>query len=49
MKKGSLTWDTLGKIVLGVAFLLLILYLIFVSKDKLVEVGGGLLNVLKFG
>jgi|GEM_PF-2522042 len=46
MKRGSLTWDTIGKLVLAVAFLLIMLYLIFLSKDKLFEIGEKIKDVL---
>lgn len=49
MRKGTLTWEVLAKIVLGVAFLLIILYIIYLTKDKLLEVGRDLVEILKFG
>lgn len=48
MKRGSLTWDTIGKLVLAVAFLLIMLYLIFLSKDKLFELGETIKDALAF-
>tara|TARA_Y100000310_G_C20399187_1_gene676580 strand:- start:210 stop:356 length:147 start_codon:yes stop_codon:yes gene_type:complete len=46
MKKGSLTWDTIGKLILAVAFLLLFLVLLYMSSDKFSAVGDKIKDVL---
>lgn len=45
MKRGSLTWDTIGKLILAIAFLLLMLVLLYMARDKFVEVGDKIKDV----
>ena len=37
MKKGELTWDTLGKIVLALVLLFVIIFILWLLRDKLAE------------
>lgn len=49
MKKGDIELDYLAKIVIAVAFLLLMVFLIWIFKDKLFEFGDKLKEIFKFG
>ena len=37
MKRGELTWDTLGKIVLALVLLFVIIFILWLLRDKLAE------------
>ncbi|MBS3146372.1 hypothetical protein J4471_01610 [Candidatus Woesearchaeota archaeon] len=37
MKKGEITWDELGKALIAIIILLIILLIIWMSKDKLIN------------
>ena len=37
-KKGDLAWDTIGKLVIALAFLLLMLVILYLFKDKLIGI-----------
>lgn len=48
MKKGALEWDQLAKLIIAVLLLLVLLALIFVFKDKIVELFDKLKEVVMF-
>jgi len=49
MKKGDLSWDTIGKLILVVAFLLIFVLIIFLLKDKLYNLYDGFRSFLGLG
>jgi len=49
MKKGAIELDYLAKIVIALAFLLLMAFIIWILRDKIFELGDVLKNILKFG
>ena len=49
MKRGAIEIDMLGKILLALIFLLIVAFLIFAGKDKLLLVVDKLKDLLRFG
>ena len=49
MKKGDIELDYLAKIIIAIAFLLLMAFLIWIFKDKLFEFSDKLKEIFKFG
>ncbi len=49
MKRGALTWDYIGKILIGVAFLLILALVIWMFKGNLYDVFEKFKEVVTFG
>ena len=49
MAKGDLAWDTIGKMILGLVFLLIIILVIYAFREKLSDMLAGLKRGLRFG
>ena len=49
MKRGALTWDYIGKILIGVAFLLILALVIWMLKGELYELFERLKEAVMFG
>ena len=49
MKKGDLTWDTIGKILIALAILVFIILMIFLLKDKSYSLLDRIKDILAFG
>ncbi len=49
MKKGDLALDTVGKLIIGVVFLLLIILALYLFKEKMYALLESMKRVLRFG
>jgi len=49
MRKGDLAWDTIGKLVIGLAFMVVLALIIFFARDKMGELLKELVKALRFG
>ncbi len=49
MKKGDIELDYLAKIVIAIAFLLLMAFIVWILKDKIFEFGDKIKEIFKFG
>ena len=49
MKRGALTWDYVGKILIGVAFLLILSLIIYMLKGSLYDVFERMKEAVMFG
>ena len=48
-KKGDFTFEQIGKILLALAFLIILILIAFLFKDKLVQVIENIKNIVRFG
>ena len=49
MKKGEMTWELVVKLVLGVAFLLFVLLMVYLFREKLLALASRVADLLRFG
>ena len=49
MKKGEITWDFIGKIILALVVLFIVIYLVFLLKDKFAEFISNLPRLFRTG
>jgi len=49
MKKGDVAWDTIAKLMIALAFLLLAGIIIFLFRDKMVALLDQIKRILRFG
>ena len=48
-KKGDFTFEQIGKILLALAFLIVLILIAFLFKDKLISIIEYFKNIIKFG
>ena len=49
MKKGDIAWDTIAKLLIALAFLLIISLMLYLFKDKLAALFESSKRILRFG
>lgn len=47
MKKATLTWDTIGKLVLAVVVLLILIGVVWLAKDKITDLYTKLIDFMR--
>lgn len=49
MARGDIAWDTIGKLLIALAFLLLAVLIIYLFRDKMLDLLEQIKRVMRFG